>query len=165
MSVMELTTYEIGHEVDDFMLPTVGGEDVRLSDVMGRWTVLYFTTTWCPYCTAEAPFIEQELAAFEDHDVRLVIVDVKEQAEVARMLPERFGWEAPFLLDLTGEVSTMFAPKKEGLAPEVAIINAHVVLDEDRVIRYAEYLNMERFDAHVAPLVEALQELTGGDDA
>lgn len=165
MSVMELTTYETGHEVEDFALPTVAGEEVRLSDVMGRWTVIYFTTTWCPYCTAEAPFIEEELAAFEDRGVRLVIVDVKEPAEVARMLPDRFGWQAPFLLDLTGDISTVFAPKKEGLAPEVAIINAHVVLDADGVIRYAEYLNMERFDAHVAPLVEALEKLTGGNDA
>jgi hypothetical protein len=45
----------------------------------------------------------------------------------------------------------------------VSIINAHVVLDRDRVIRYAEHLNMERFDAHVSSLVEALTRLTGGE--
>jgi hypothetical protein len=92
------------------------------------------------------------------------VVDVKEPPEVARQLPDRFGWTSPFLIDGAGDVSERFAPKKEGLAPEVAIINGHLVLDSDCVIRYAEYLNMERFDAHVTSLVDALERLTGAND-
>lgn len=166
MTMTELASYTIGDQVEDFVLPDLDGRAVRLSEAMGAWTVLYFTTTWCPYCTAEAPYIEDEVVArFEDEGLRLIVIDVKEPPEVARQLPERFGWACPFLIDQTGEVSTRFAPKKEGLAPEVAIINAHVVLDRERIIRYAEYLNMERFDAHVASLVEALERLTGGPHA
>ncbi len=161
MLASDVATYDIGDQVEDFVLPDLDGREVRLSEVAGRWTVLYFTTTWCPYCTAEAPFIEDEVVArFESRGLRLVIVDVKEPPEVAQQLPDQFGWEAPFLLDEDGGISNRFAPKKEGLAPEVAIINAHVVLDEERVIRYAEYLNMERFDAHVKSLVGALERLT-----
>jgi hypothetical protein len=93
-----------------------------------------------------------------------VVIDVKEPPEVAKQLPDRFGWKSPFLIDASGEVSTRFAPQKQGLAPEVAIINGHIVLDSEGVIRYAEYLNMERFDAHVKSLVEALMDLTGTDD-
>ncbi|MDP8928157.1 MAG: peroxiredoxin family protein [Actinomycetota bacterium] len=161
MATAEVTTYTVGDRVQDFVLPDLDGLDVSLSDVAGKWTVLYFTATWCPYCTAEAPSIENEVVSrFEDRELRLIVVDVKEPPETARQLPDRFGWESPFLLDTTGEVSTRFAPKKEGLPPEVAIINAHVVLDAELVIRYAEYLNMERFDAHVTSLVEALERLT-----
>lgn len=158
----QAATYAIGDRVEDFVLPDVDARPVTLSEVAGEWTVIYFTATWCPYCTAEAPFIEDEVVSkFEDRDVRLVVVDVKEAPETARQLPERFGWSAPFLIDEAGELSTRFAPKKEGLPPEVSIINAHVVLDAERVIRYAEYLNMERFDAHVTSLVDALERLTG----
>lgn len=157
------TAYTVGDRVDDFVLPDLDGRQVRLREVAGPWTVLYFTATWCPYCTAEAPFIEDEVvSAFRDQGVQLVVIDVKEPPETARALPDRFGWSCPFLIDTTGEVSTQFAPKKEGLPPEVSIINAHVVLDADLVIQYAEYLNMERFDAHVTSLVEALEQLTGG---
>lgn len=163
MATAEATSYTVGDRVQDFVLPDLEGRDVRLSEVAGDWTILYFTTTWCPYCTAEAPFIEEQVVErFADRDVRLVIVDVKEPPEVARQLPDRFGWESPFLIDGDGDVSTAFAPKKEGLAPEVAIINAHVVLDRELEVRYAEYLNMERFDAHVKSLVEALERITGG---
>jgi peroxiredoxin len=159
------TTYAIGDQVEDFELPNLDGDAIRLSEVAGTWTLLYFTTTWCPYCTAEAPYLESELLArFADRGLRLVVIDVKEPAAVARALPERFGWTSPFLIDATGEVSERFAPQKEGLAPEVAIINAHLLLDEQGIVRFAEYLNMERFDIRATTVAAAIEALTGGED-
>ncbi len=156
-------TYSVGDRVDDFVLPDVDGNPVRFSDVTGEWTLLYFLTTWCPYCTAEAPYLESELVAqFADRGLKLVVVDVKEPAAIARTIPERFGWTSPFLIDESGEVSERFAPQKEGLAPEVAIINAHLVIDPDEVIRFAEYLNMERFDIHATGVAAAIESLMGG---
>jgi peroxiredoxin len=165
MTATTLTAYQVGDTVEDFALPDLEGRRRTLSEETGTWTVIYFTATWCPYCTAEAPFIEDEvLSRFEDRGVRLLVIDVKEPPEVARQLPDRFGWKSPFLIDASGEVSTRFAPQKQGLAPEVAIINGHLVLDSEGVIRYAEYVNMERFNAHVKSLVDALTHLTGTDD-
>jgi peroxiredoxin len=165
MTSTVVKTYEVGDQVEDFVLPDVEGNPVRFSEVAGTWTLLYFTTTWCPYCTAEAPFLESELVAqFADRGLRLVVVDVKEPAALARTLPERFGWTSPFLVDETGEVSERFAPPKEGLPPEVAIINAHLLLDERHVVRFAEYLNMERFDVHATSVAASLEALIGGDD-
>ena len=163
MQMTAPSPYTIGDVVEDFVLPDVDGTPVRLSDVTGTWTLVYFTTTWCPYCTAEAPYLESELvASFEDAGLKLVVIDVKEPPAVARMLPERFGWTSPFLVDVDGVVSERFAPRKEGLAPEVAIINAHLVLDENRVVRFAEYLNMERFDVHAVAVRAAIEALIGG---
>lgn len=162
MIATEIASYTVGDEVEDFALPDLEEEETRLSDLAGEWTVLYFTTTWCPYCTAEAPYIEEEIVErFQEQGVRLVVIDVKEPAVVARRLPEQFGWKCPFLIDEAGDVSARFAPRKEGLSAEVAVINAHVVLDSRGIVRYAEYLNMERFDARVTSLVAALARLTG----
>jgi peroxiredoxin len=155
--------YGVGDRVEDFELPDVGGRIVRFSDISGPWTLLYFTTTWCPYCTAEAPYLESELVErFADHGLRLVVIDVKEPAAVARSLPDRFGWTSPFLIDENGELSERFAPQKEGLASEVAIINAHLLLDGDGVVRFAEYLNMERFDVHATSVAAAIEGIVGG---
>jgi peroxiredoxin len=159
------TSYAVGDQVEDFELPNLDGEAIRLSEVAGTWTLLYFTTTWCPYCTAEAPYLESELVTrFADRGLKLVVIDVKEPAAVARALPDRFGWTSPFLIDASGAVSERFAPQKEGLAPEVAIINAHLLLDEQGVVRFAEYLNMERFDIRATTVAAAIEALTGGDD-
>jgi peroxiredoxin len=96
--------YSVGDRVDDFVLPDVNGNPVRFSDVTGSWTLLYFMTTWCPYCTAEAPQLESELVAkFADRGLKLVVVDVKEPAAIAGAIPERFGWTSPFLIDERGE--------------------------------------------------------------
>jgi peroxiredoxin len=163
MQTLTHDTYTIGDVVEDFVLPDVDGNPVRFSDVTGKWTLVYFTTTWCPYCTAEAPYLESEVVAeFADDGLKLVVIDVKEPAAVARMLPDRFGWQSPFLIDVEGTVSERFAPKKEGLAPEVAIINAHLVLDENRVVLFAEYLNMERFDVHALAVRAAITALIEG---
>lgn len=160
-----ITTYGIGDRVDDFELPNLIGDPIQLSEVAGKWTLLYFTTSWCPYCTAEAPYLETELLTrFADRGLKLVVIDVKEPAAVARALPDRFGWTSPFLVDANGEVSERFAPKKEGLAPEVAIINAHLLLDEQGVVRFAEYLNMERFDIRATTVAAAIEALTKGED-
>ena len=160
-----LTTYGVGERVADFALPDLDARPRRLSELAGDWTLLYFTTTWCPYCTAEAPFLETEVnARFRARGLRTVVIDVKEPPEVARQLPDRFGWTMPFLIDAAGDVSERFAPRKEGLPPEVAVINAHLVLDSDLVVRFAEYLNMERFDVRARTVAEALDELTGGAD-
>ena len=164
METATIGTYGVGDHVAEFELPDLAGEPRRLSEIAGEWTLLYFTTTWCPYCTAEAPFLETEITPrFRDRGLRTVVIDVKEPPEVAGRLPDRFGWTMPFLIDGTGEVSERFAPKKEGLPPEVAVINAHIVLDSERTIRFAEYLNMERFDVHATAVAQALGELTGGE--
>jgi len=164
METATITPYVVGDQVADFELPDLAGEPNRLSDLAGEWTLLYFTTTWCPYCTAEAPFLETEVhVPFRERGLRTVVIDVKEPPEVARQLPERFGWTMPFLIDGTGEVSERFAPQKEGLPPEVAVINAHFILDSERVIHFAEYLNMERFDVHATSVVQALAELSGAE--
>jgi peroxiredoxin len=165
METATITTYKVGDRVADFELPDLAGEPRHLSDLTGESTLLYFTTTWCPYCTAEAPFLETEVAApFYDRGLRAVVVDVKEPPEVARQLPDRFGWTMPFLIDATGDASERFAPKKEGLPPEVAVINAHFILDSEWVIRFAEFLNMERFDVHATTARLALDELIGGEE-
>jgi peroxiredoxin len=70
-------SYTIGDTVEDFALPNLEGRSVQLTDVAGTWTVLYFTATWCPYCTAEAPYIEDEVvSAFAGRDVGLVVIGV-----------------------------------------------------------------------------------------
>ncbi len=156
-------TYGVGDRVADFELPDLAGEPRQLSELAGEWTLLVFTTTWCPYCTAEAPFLEAEVVdPFRDRGLNAAVVDVKEPPEVARQLPDRFGWTIPFLIDQAGDVSERFAPKKEGLPPEVAVINAHFILDSELEVRFAEYLNMERFDVHATSVARAIDEITGG---
>jgi len=65
------------------------------------------------------------------------------------------------LVDEDGEVSERFAPLKEGLPPEVAIINAHFVLDGEGTVVHRDFLNMERFDVRASHVRSFLDDFLG----
>ncbi len=154
------TLYNIGDKVEDFVLPLLDGSKVKLSDFKGKILLLVFTATWCPYCGAEAPFLEKELwQKYKNKRVQVLVVDVMEPSEIVQQFKDRSGWTFPVVVDEKAEVSLKFAPKKEGLPPEVAIINSHFILDGDGVIRYREFLNMERFDARAQTVVAELEKV------
>jgi peroxiredoxin len=153
-------SYEIGEVVADFELPTTSGDRVRLSDHRGRPVLIIFTTTWCPYCSAEAPYLEQEIwQRYRDAGVQVLSIQVKEGETLAASFAAHHGWTFPVLFDEDGTVSNRFAPDKEGLPPEVAVINAHFVLDTDGTVVYRDFLNMERFDARASHVRSVLDEL------
>jgi peroxiredoxin len=155
-------SYEIGEAVPDFELPTTSGTPARLSDYRGRPVLIFFTTTWCPYCSAEAPFLEHEIwERYRDRGLQVVSIQVKEGIALAGAFAEHHGWTFPVLVDEDGAVSERFAPRKEGLAPEVAIINAHFLLDADGRVVYRDFLNMERFDAKATHVRAVLDEALG----
>lgn len=155
-------SYRIGEAVEDFELPTLSGGTWRLSEARGGPVLIFFTATWCPYCGAEAPYLEREIwQRYRDRGLRVICIDVKEGAHAMAPFVDRYAWTFPVLLDDAGEVSMRFAPIKEGLPPEVAIINAHFVLDADGVVVYRDFLNMERFDVkagHVRAFLDRFLE-------
>jgi peroxiredoxin len=158
-------SYRIGQAVEDFELPTLSGGTWRLSEARGGPVLVFFTATWCPYCGAEAPYLEREIwQRYRHRGLRVVCIDVKEGAHAMGPFVERYGWTFPVLLDDEGAVSVRFAPIKEGLPPEVAIINAHFVLDGEGVVVHRDFLNMERFDARASHVRAFLDRfLEGGE--
>lgn len=149
-----------GEKVKDFTLLDTEGKEVSISDYKGKVTLLFFFATWCPYCSAEAPYLEKEVwSKVKDRGVQVLAVDVLENKELAEKMKKRFNWSFPVLLDDEGKVTALFAPEKEGLTPEVAVINAHFILDKEQRIRHYDYLNMERFDAHARATLRKLEEI------
>lgn len=152
-----------GEKVRDFTLKDTDGNEISISDYKGKVTLLFFFATWCPYCAAEAPFLEEEVyQKLKERGVELVAIDVLEEKELGEKMKKRYHWSFPVLVDDKGKVTEMFAPAKEGLLPEVAIINSHFILDKEQRIRHYDYLNMERFDAHARATIRKLEEILEG---
>jgi peroxiredoxin len=155
-------TYDRGDEIPDFTLTAATGETVRLSQYRGRTVLIFFTTTWCPYCSAEAPFLEHEIwQRYRSRGLQVLGIQVKENQQLAASFAEHHGWTFPVLVDDDGAVSERFAPDKEGLPPEVAVINAHFIVDTDGTVVYRDFLNMERFDARATHVSGVLDQLLG----
>lgn len=91
--------------------------------------------------------------------MQILVIDVKEPADPVKKFRDQFRWTFPVMLDQTTEVSLKFALPKEGLPPEVAIINAHFILDKEGMVRFRQYLDMEKFDARARAIAAELEKL------
>ncbi len=97
-----------GGEAKEFTLSSVSGKTVAMDDFNGRETILFFFTTWCPYCRDKFPLLAREYANYQREGIDLWVVDVAESpAKVSSFLSKQ---EAPFdvLLDKTGSVAQAY---------------------------------------------------------
>jgi len=67
-----------------FSLETVGGRKVALEDYQGKNVILFFFTTWCPYCVQKFPLLEKKVVEFEQEGIVLLPINTGEsKAKVA----------------------------------------------------------------------------------
>ncbi|HJM88745.1 MAG TPA: TlpA disulfide reductase family protein [Dehalococcoidia bacterium] len=68
LGLLDDQSVAIGEPAPDFVVRTVGGDLVRLSDLRGKTVVLNFWATWCPPCRAEMPDFQETFEAREAAD-------------------------------------------------------------------------------------------------
>ncbi len=94
-----------GNLAPDFVLETLGGGELRLSDFRGRPVLINFWASWCTACRQETPEI---IKAFEEHrGTGLVVVGInlQEGDALARDFVDEFGVPFPVVMDRRGEVA------------------------------------------------------------
>ena len=131
----------------DFTLPSLAGEEIRLSDYRGSVVFLNFWETWCAPCRIEMP----DFAAFlaeqaEDSRLTLFTINGGQTAEQINEFYAELGMAPlPTLLDTDGEITALYGVR---LLPQTFILDADGVararilgiLDRDKMRSYlAEY--------------------------
>lgn len=93
----------------DFLLPDLQGQAVRLSQLRGKVVMLNVWTTWCPPCRKEMPTMEALYRRLRDADFVLLAVsqDVDGHKTVLPYIREG-GYTFPVLLDVRGEVGRRY---------------------------------------------------------
>lgn len=71
---------EVGYVAPDFVLTTLDGQTVALSQLRGKKVLLTFWTTWCPACVAQEPYLQ---AAYEEigGEVEFIGINLGESRE------------------------------------------------------------------------------------
>lgn len=149
-------------EVKNFSLKSTEGKTVSLSDYKGKFVVIHIATTWCPYCNAEAPYLEEIYKEYHDKGVEVLILDVKEsKALVQKRIKERFKLSFPVLLDTEGTVAASLAPKD--VLPELArdeiMLASNILIDPQGKIQFVSLLDTKNFDVKLVHLKKRLDEL------
>lgn len=71
----------------DFTLDTAGGKTVSLKEAKGKGVILFFFTTWCPFCRQKFPSLSKDYETFHREGIELFVIDAGEsQAKVNSFL-------------------------------------------------------------------------------
>lgn len=75
---------EVGTVAPDFELPTLAGEQVRLSDFKGRIIVLKLATTWCPTCKEQSQELVKAGDFLRRSDIPVIDVFLQDSDDMVR---------------------------------------------------------------------------------
>ena len=102
-----------GDTPPNFVLTTVTGDVVKLSDYKGKKVILNFWASWCPPCKAEMPHMEKFYKEYKD-SANVEILAINMTTTERRGLPtiEKFvnayGLTFPIPLDEDGDVTKAY---------------------------------------------------------
>ena len=119
-----------GAQAPNFVLNTLAGETVSLSDLRGQVVVLNFWASWCPPCRAEMPAIQQVYDTYREQGLVVLAVNVREPDSQTAEFVAEMQLTFPILTDHDGSVfetyrvrslPTTFFIDREGVIQEMVL--------------------------------------------
>ena len=114
----------------DFTLKNLEGQDVSLFDFRGKWVILDFWGSWCPWCIKGFPELKEAYAKYSDKLV-IIGVDCRESESDWKAGVEKY--QLPWVnvynpegSDITTEYGVQGYPTKAIIDPEGKIRNITV---------------------------------------
>ena len=92
----------------NFTLLDLENKEFSLSDFKGKPLILFFWTTWCPYCRKELKLLNTLHAQFLQNGVELVAINVEDPAEKVQRFMGNYPFSYRVLLDTDAEVAQAF---------------------------------------------------------
>ena len=115
---------EVGALAPDFVLPSLDGQQIRLSDFRGQKAVLLmFWASWCPSCREEAPTNRRAHALYRDRGLEFLAVSIDQgptAEQAVRAFVAEFNLPYRPLLDRRMEVFNLYQAR---LIPTMFLID------------------------------------------
>jgi peroxiredoxin len=100
---------KVGAAAQDFGLPTLRGDYVKLSDYRGKVVFLNIWATWCPPCREEMPAMESLYQRLKGRDFEMLAVSIDREGEkVVGPFAAKYGLTFPVLLDPDSKTSRLY---------------------------------------------------------
>ena len=111
----------------NFTLKSLGGKNIKLSELTGNVVLLNFWASWCGPCRQEMPLLNAIHKKYEPLGFTVLGVNVEEQVSNARLFIDERPVDFPILLDSKNKVSKLF---------NVIAMPTTVVIDRDGNMRF-----------------------------
>jgi len=93
----------------DFTLTNaLTGEQITLSDYRGEAVLIFFWATWCPYCKAEIPDLQELYAQYAEEGLVVLAVDSGETSSTVAGFGSASGLSFPLLVDADQTVTAAY---------------------------------------------------------
>jgi thiol-disulfide isomerase/thioredoxin len=112
--------FERKRPIEDFSLPLLNGNIVRLSSLRGKVVFLNFWATWCPPCRAEMPSMESLYQRFKGKGLEFIAVDLMEDRSDVEGFINANKLTFPVAIDTDGRASENYST---GYIPTTFIID------------------------------------------
>lgn len=96
---------QAGNLAPNFLLETLEGGEIRLSDLRGKAVVLNFWAKWCRPCRREMPQFVAAYQRYRDQGLAIVAVNLQEGRRTIQRFANDFGIDFPIAMDRRGEVA------------------------------------------------------------
>ena len=118
---------EVGKSAPDFTLKSLGGKNLKLSEMTGNVVLINFWASWCGPCREEMPLLNALHNKYEPLGFTVLGVNVEEDVKGARGFLKNFPVDFPVLLDSNNKVSKQF---------KIVAMPTTVVVDRDGNMRF-----------------------------
>jgi peroxiredoxin len=115
-----------GSPAPDFVLKSVAGANLRLSEYRGQVVMVSFWASWCGDCRAQLEGLSELYSRYEGAGFQLLAVSLDTTRRQAGDAAETMAVGYPVLHDAGGEVGKLYAVEKTPVA---------VLIDRDGVVR------------------------------
>lgn len=109
-AILVLSGLALFNEVsaEDIILNDLNGKTVNLSSAIGKPVILFFWTTWCPYCRQEMKILNQMYPQMKKEGITVFAVNIGESAYTVEkfFLSHPVGFKV--LLDINGAAADKY---------------------------------------------------------
>jgi len=113
---------ETGQPAPRFRAKTTTGEQFNNESVKGKIVLFEFWTTWCKYCEAEAPMVDDIAQEFKSKDLIVLAVDVLEPDQKVKKYLAEHPRSVPIVLTKDTNLAAMY---------NAQVYPIYVVVDRD----------------------------------
>ena len=105
---MPVTALELDRAAPDFTLKSLGGKNLKLSEMAGNVVLINFWASWCGPCREEMPLLNDLHKKYEPLGFAVYGVNVEEDVKGAMGFLQNFPVDFPVLLDSSNQVSKQY---------------------------------------------------------